>query len=611
MKYLPKVSIIIPVYNGSNFLKEAIDSALAQTYNNLEIIVVNDGSNDDGATEEIAKSYGNRIRYFKKENGGVATALNLGIEKMTGEYFSWLSHDDLYYQDKIEKQIDFLNKLGNKKVVLYSNYELIDENNGLISQVIFDHKTLKSKASVYALLRGNINGITLLIPKSAFKQYGVFDINLRTTQDYDMWYRIIQTYEFIHIDDILAKTRIHSNQGTISNPITIEECNVLWVGMIKDLSDDKKIELEGSLYNFYIETIKFLKNTSYDGAVKYCEKELKKILDEAFILSKKCKVSVVIPFYNRIDLVKEAIESVLSQSHENIEIILVDDCSKENYDDLLIKYSKNKSIKFLRLNKNKGASGARNYGIENCIGDYIAFLDSDDLYKPDKISRQLSCMIAANSSISHTSYIRHSDDSDEKIDTSVLNGNVIPRLISRCIIATPTVMVKREIIGNKRFEERFRIGEDVCFWLELVREHDLLGINEYLTIVNVSGDTTAFDSAKMLVGLRNILSYVISDVDYKEYLEEVYRLCLDFCIVQENILGINRNRPATIDYVNDIIVNRGDCPNCIKLQESYSWKMTRPARRLKEYLFILRHSPIISSKKVIKKLCLLILKYVE
>ena len=88
----PTVSIIIPVYNGSNYLQEAIDSALAQTYPNCEILVINDGSCDEGKTEAIALSYGDRIRYFKKENGGVASALNMGIRQMTGEYFSWLSH---------------------------------------------------------------------------------------------------------------------------------------------------------------------------------------------------------------------------------------------------------------------------------------------------------------------------------------------------------------------------------------------------------------------------------------------------------------------------------------------------------------------------------------
>ncbi|QQS65316.1 glycosyltransferase family 2 protein [Candidatus Saccharibacteria bacterium] len=108
---LPKVSIIIPVYNGSNFLKEAIDSALAQTYKNLEIIVVNDGSADQGKTEKIAMSYGSKIRYYKKVNGGVSTALNLGIKKMTGDYFSWLSHDDIYYPKKIENQVRFVESL--------------------------------------------------------------------------------------------------------------------------------------------------------------------------------------------------------------------------------------------------------------------------------------------------------------------------------------------------------------------------------------------------------------------------------------------------------------------------------------------------------------------
>ena len=101
----PKVSIIIPVYNGSNYLQEAIDSALAQTYPNCEILVINDGSCDEGKTEAIALSYGDRIRYFKKENGGVATAVNYGIEHMTGDYFAWLSHDDYYLPHKIERQM--------------------------------------------------------------------------------------------------------------------------------------------------------------------------------------------------------------------------------------------------------------------------------------------------------------------------------------------------------------------------------------------------------------------------------------------------------------------------------------------------------------------------
>ena len=79
--YEPLVSIVIPVYNGANYMRQAIDSALAQTYGNIEIIVVNDGSTDGGETERIALSYGDRIRYFRKENGGCASALNYGISQ--------------------------------------------------------------------------------------------------------------------------------------------------------------------------------------------------------------------------------------------------------------------------------------------------------------------------------------------------------------------------------------------------------------------------------------------------------------------------------------------------------------------------------------------------
>lgn len=107
-EFSPLVSIVIPVYNGADYLGEAIDSALMQTYGNIEVIVVNDGSNDE--TDAIARSYGDKIRYYSKKNGGVATALNLGIENMRGEYFSWLSHDDIYMPEKIELQI---NKLKN------------------------------------------------------------------------------------------------------------------------------------------------------------------------------------------------------------------------------------------------------------------------------------------------------------------------------------------------------------------------------------------------------------------------------------------------------------------------------------------------------------------
>lgn len=117
----PKVSIIIPVYNGEKYVSEAIKSALNQTYKNIEVIVIDDGSEDK--TETICKSFGKKIKYFKKKNGGVSSALNLAIKKMRGDYFSWLSHDDLYYPEKIERQIKFLFKRRIfKKIIFIRKY---------------------------------------------------------------------------------------------------------------------------------------------------------------------------------------------------------------------------------------------------------------------------------------------------------------------------------------------------------------------------------------------------------------------------------------------------------------------------------------------------------
>ena len=120
----PLVSIIIPIYNGSNYCEQAICSALNQTYKNIEVIVINDGSNDDGLTRNICQKYSNKIFYYEKENGGVSSALNLGISKMKGEYFCWLSHDDTYTNNKIETQINYM--LSRKYLVSYSDYCLYD-----------------------------------------------------------------------------------------------------------------------------------------------------------------------------------------------------------------------------------------------------------------------------------------------------------------------------------------------------------------------------------------------------------------------------------------------------------------------------------------------------
>ncbi len=214
--FQPKVSIIIPVYNGSDYISEAIDSAIAQTYKNTEILVINDGSNDAWKTEKIVQSYWKQVKYFYKKNGWVATALNLWIEQMTWEYFSWLSHDDLYLPEKIATQIALLEKIEHRdNVIVFSDFELIDELWKKINDI---HIKYSPEQILYKLVVNSfINGCTLLIPKEAFKKVWKFQLWLQHCQDYHLWFRMLKKYSFINASKILVKSRQHAGQDSKSH----------------------------------------------------------------------------------------------------------------------------------------------------------------------------------------------------------------------------------------------------------------------------------------------------------------------------------------------------------------------------------------------------------
>jgi glycosyltransferase involved in cell wall biosynthesis len=234
----PKVSIVIPVYNGSNYLREAIDSALAQTYQNIEIVVVNDGSNDSGATEQIALSYGDKVRYFYKENGGVASALNRAIEEMTGEYFSWLSHDDLYYPNKVAAQIQALYGMDRTTTILYSDHAMFFDDDVEAVKEMSLPATPPEQFRYFITVNNSLNGCTLLVPAAAFVECGTFDEKLRTTQDYDLWFKLAKKFKFVHLPEVLVKSRQHFGQGSAHmKSIALIECNALLAGFVSKLSE--------------------------------------------------------------------------------------------------------------------------------------------------------------------------------------------------------------------------------------------------------------------------------------------------------------------------------------------------------------------------------------
>ena len=231
-KFNPLVSIIIPVYNGEDYINDSIKSALEQTYKNIEIIVIDDGSTDK--TKKICESFKNKIKYIFKENGGVSTALNLGIKESKGEYISWLSHDDLYKPSKIELEIKELVKCPNKNTIVFSNFDLINGDGIIFSRT--DHTAFYDKeeltCGIMPVIMGAVNGCTTLINKECFNECGLFDEKLKTVQDYDMWLRLFSKYPSIFIDKHLVQYRIHENQGTNTYKDRFEIEDNFWLKVI-------------------------------------------------------------------------------------------------------------------------------------------------------------------------------------------------------------------------------------------------------------------------------------------------------------------------------------------------------------------------------------------
>ena len=207
----PHISVIVTTYNRANFIERAIKSILNQSYQDFEIIIVDDGSTDN--TEEIIKGYEDRrINYIRhKKNRGTSAARNIGIKRASGEYIAFLDSDDEWLPEKLERQVVVLQNESTEVGVVYSNLRYIDENGKDM------HKLLCPKKEGYIykdLLGENCVGppSTLLIRKECFNQVGLFDSLQDAHEDWDMWIRIAKFYRFALIKIPLVKYRLHSDQ---------------------------------------------------------------------------------------------------------------------------------------------------------------------------------------------------------------------------------------------------------------------------------------------------------------------------------------------------------------------------------------------------------------
>lgn len=219
----PLVSVVLPSYNQAQYLPQALQSLIDQTYPHWEAIVVNDGSSDN--TVEVLEAYAKkdaRIKFISKKNGGITSALNAGIEHASGEYFCWLSTDDYFYPQKLEIQVEAFKKLDSNFVMVYGAFDLLHEKpeGDQLEQLPTPAPILKGTEFAEGFRHDFIDGCTIMIRLSVLKEIGGFNPYYRHAQDFEMWLKLGSLGYFFHlVPEKVSVRRVHPHQSSTGNMI--------------------------------------------------------------------------------------------------------------------------------------------------------------------------------------------------------------------------------------------------------------------------------------------------------------------------------------------------------------------------------------------------------
>lgn len=211
------VSVIITTYNRDFYLEKAIQSVVNQTYTNLEVLVIDDGSKINYA-ESICNQFAN-CKYYHKKNGGLSSARNFGISVAKGEYIAFLDDDDFWKSDKLEKQVEILKTYASVDCV-HSSAAVVDEKGNLTGQCIGADENKVHKRSGYvfwnALACWVVKSPTPLIRKKVFQPDLQFDETIIVGEDVDFYQRMFYRHKVFYINEPLAFYRDYANQDRLS-----------------------------------------------------------------------------------------------------------------------------------------------------------------------------------------------------------------------------------------------------------------------------------------------------------------------------------------------------------------------------------------------------------
>ena len=432
----PKLSIIVPVYNTEIYLKECLDSLVNQTFKDIEIIIVNDCSPDN--SEAVILEYqakDPRIKYIKHDkNLGLGGARNTGITNASGEWIAFVDSDDYIDLNTYKTMLSLMDKHK--------------ANLGMFSVVNFDDDTKEETYDPYfdcdidtltTINHQNFNRIKDgIVCNKIFKSSDITDNNITFPEhlkheDEEFWFKYVAMVEpsVIGSNKKFYHYRQRSNSTMGQREVSRKDLPQICLNIYSFLQQNRKKELYRQfllsslvqyLYYHY-EKVQPIYQTTFQEQVlqlfqnmEITKEELKQYsllnlfyVDNS-ISPSNIKISIVIPIYNAEVYLKECLDSIINQTFKNIEIIIVNDCSPDNSETIVLEYmSKDPRIKYIKHEHNRSVLQARNTGITNATGDYIWCIDPDD-YIPTLLGLQiLVCTINSTQADVIQFKIEHSD----------------------------------------------------------------------------------------------------------------------------------------------------------------------------------------------------------
>ena len=473
------ISIVVPIYNVENYLRQCLDSISEQTYKNFECILINDGSTDN--SKQIAEEYltDSRFKLINQSNKGLSGARNTGISHIREEstFVAFVDSDDYIYPDFLETLIEHIEDDVDiiEGMIDYFHDEIKVDNvcHDFEKQILISKDDKLGKLALNEL---RVSVFPKLFRKSLFTEdffpEGWIFEDLAVVPEL-----VIHSGKWIKLPKVIYGYRIRPNSIT-TKEFSEEKLDVFKIFgkydlFFKDESDGTKLLVEKLKYlHLNYHDIEFVpENNRYKQLYK---QEKQKLLSKIADYESKALISIIVPIYNVEKYLRQCLDSIQDQSYQNFECLLINDGSPDNSADICKEYvSKDPRFRYIEK-ENGGVSSARNLGLEHSKGEYITFIDSDDWVDSDYLEVLYSKIKEYNTDFVISSYKKFDMDEDcfylhiwdqdyyERIWTSQELLSQLPNLENYDGSYTVSwgKLFKRSIFDEILFNEQRKFGED-------------------------------------------------------------------------------------------------------------------------------------------------------